>query len=138
MSDLNLIKPPRIAIASEASAGHRLIGPARTDARPIVDPRQTAMPTIRRAGGQFGTTNGVQINRRSEAPVTRLAPQTISVLTSTLGNLVKFCKAEGATEAAALAKETLKIVQAIAEGRSIADRSSDPHVDSHEQPEPKA
>jgi hypothetical protein len=121
MSEMNLIKPPKIGVAAEASAGHRMIGPARTDGRPVAQPKEALVSGQRRAGGNFGAAPGIQINRRGEAPVTKLAPQTIAVLRSTLTSMAKYCASVGGRQAALLTSNTLALVNAIAAGEDISD-----------------
>lgn len=121
MSDITTIRPPAIAVAAEASAGHRLLGSARRDvAQAPMAPKQPLVSHQRRSG-QFGAAPGVQINRRGEAPVTKIAPQTLQVMTSTLTGLIRFCLQQDASQAAATASRALDLVRAIAAGEPIAD-----------------
>jgi hypothetical protein len=122
MSDINMIRPPRIGVAAEASAGHRITGPARKDAATAAtnDARSQQSGQQRRAG-QFGAPVGVQINRRGEAPVGKLMPQTVSVLTSTLGTVKRYCLAAGSKQGAGLVDQTLALIKAIADGADISD-----------------
>lgn len=122
MSEMNLVKPPKIGVAAEASAGHRMIGPARTDgAKTAPPPKQPLVSGQRRSGGTFGAAPGVQINRRGEAPVTKLAPQTLQVLRSTLSSVEKYCNSVGGRSAAYLTSQMLLLVNAIAAGEDISD-----------------
>lgn len=127
MSEMNLIKPPKIGVSAEASAGHRMIGPARTDgAKAPPAPKAPLVSGQRRAGGSFGAAPGIQINRRGEAPVTKLAPQTLQVLRSTLAGVRKFCLQEGGKRAAQLTAQMQDLVEAIAAGESVADPAPAP------------
>lgn len=129
MSDTTMIKPPRIGVSAEGSAASRIVGPQRTDNRPVTAAKSITAPNLRRAGGSFGAPQGVQINRRGETPVTKLAPQTITILTSTLGNLLRFCAGpDGGARAAAAVAQVQAIVRAIANGESIADPPASPQV----------
>lgn len=121
MSEMNLIKPPKIGVAAEASAGHRMIGPAKTDGAKAAPEPKTPLVSGQRRAGQFGAAPGIQINRRGEAPVTKLAPQTIQVLRSTLSSVAKFCRQEKATRASNVVAQMTALVNAIAAGESIAD-----------------
>jgi hypothetical protein len=121
MSDLHMIKPPQVTVSAEASAGHRMIGPVRTDNKPAGEPRAPLPSNMRRAAGQFGAATGVQINRRGEPPVTPIVPQVLRALESMLGNLTKHCEAQKATRATKTARDALTLVRAIANGQSIAD-----------------
>lgn len=121
MSEMNLIKPPKIGVAAEASAGHRMIGPAKTDGAKAAPEPKTPLVSGQRRAGQFGAAPGIQINRRGEAPVTKLAPQTIQVLRSTLSSVAKFCRQEKATQASNVVAQMTALINAIAAGESIAD-----------------
>jgi hypothetical protein len=125
MSDTSLIKPPRVAVASEASVNHKIVGPTRTDGKPATVPKTPLVDHQRRAG-QYGAPIGVQINRRGEAPVTKLATQTITVLRGTLSSLLRFCRAEGARGAAAAVVDVIDLVTTIENGGSIADLAPAP------------
>lgn len=127
MSETSMIKPPRIGVAAEASAGHRMIGPARTDGVKLPPkPRAPIAADQQKRAGQFGAAPGVQINRRGEAPVTKLAPQTLQVLRSTLTSVRRYCVSVGGMQAAQLVQQTQALIEVIASGGTIYDEPAQP------------
>lgn len=125
MSDISMLKPPKIGVASQGSAPAQILGAARRDNAPAVKPKTPSVQAQNRVG-QYGAPQGITINRRGEAPVTKLPPQTLTVLTSTLTTLVKFCKSENADAATLTASRCLALVRQIASGGTIADAPAAP------------